>query len=68
VVRISRALRFWLDRYAPRPTFGGWYFPNPQGMRYDPDNFSGDLARFDKANGIVLTCLDYRHTFGSQRR
>lgn len=63
---ISRALRHYLDRYAPRPTFGGWYFPNPQGLRYDPDNFSSDLARVHKPKGITWTCLDYRHTFGTR--
>ena len=63
---ISRALRSWLDKYAPRPPFGGWYFPSHQGKRYDLDNFSSDLARVNKAKDIVWACLDYRHTFGSQ--
>ncbi|MCP4375253.1 MAG: hypothetical protein GY794_03615, partial [bacterium] len=28
-VPISRALRNYLDNYAPRPSIGGWYFPSP---------------------------------------
>ena len=64
--RLDRPCVWRRAPYAPRPTFGGWYFPSPQGKRYDPDNFSSDLARVNKAKGIVWACLDYRHTFGSQ--
>ncbi len=65
-VPISRALRSYLDSYAPRPSIGGWYFPSPKGVKYDPDNFSSDFRRIQKKAKLGWTCLDYRHTFGSQ--
>jgi integrase len=43
-----------------------WFFPSPQGKRYDPDNFSRDLRNANKKAGLQWTCLDFRHTFGSQ--
>jgi len=65
-VPVSRALRDVLLSYHPRPSNGGWYFPSPQGERYDPDNFSRDLRAAQEAAGLRWTCLDFRHTFGSQ--
>jgi len=65
-VPISSTLRSYLDGYMPRSSVGGWYFPSPQGRRYDPDNFSRDLRNANKKSGLVWTCLDFRHTFGSQ--
>lgn len=65
-VPVSRTLRAYVDRYSPRPSVGGFYFPSPKGRRYDPDNFSSDLARVQRAAGLPWRCLDYRHTFGSQ--
>jgi integrase len=65
-VPISSALRAILDQYAPRPNKGRWYFASPQGCRYDPDNFSSDLKRIQDEKGLKWTCLDFRHTFGSQ--
>ena len=65
-VPISSALRYYLDRYNPRPSSGGWFFPSPKDMRYEPDNFSRDLRLANKASGLSWGCLDYRHTFGSQ--
>jgi integrase len=65
-VPISSTLRAFLDQYKPRPNFGKWYFPSPQGYRYDPDNFSSDLKEIQDKNGLKWTCLDFRHTFGSQ--
>ena len=64
-VPISSTLRSWLDRYAPRPSIGSFYFPSPQGHRWDVDNFSTALRAANKAAGLRWTCLDYRHTFGS---
>jgi integrase len=43
-----------------------WFLPSPTGRRWDVDNFSQDLAEINKANGLDWTCLDFRHTFGSQ--
>jgi len=74
-IPISRALRPYLERFTPPATvspdtdaqFRGWYFPSPQGTRYDPDNFSErELRHANQEAGLVWTCLDFRHTFGSQ--
>lgn len=62
----SQPLRAYLDRYTPRPLFGGWYFPSPKRSRYDVDNFSQALRAANQKAGLSWTCLDYRHTFGSQ--
>lgn len=52
---------------------GGWFFPSPGSRRedsaggwWDPDNFSRDLREANKEAGLQWSCLDYRHTFGSQ--
>jgi integrase len=42
-----------------------WFFPSPNGQRWDPDNFSRKLRKINKANGLKWSCLDFRHTFGS---
>jgi integrase len=65
-VPISSDLRRYMDEYTPMLTKGRWLLPSPKGMRYDPDNFSSDLQRANKRAGLRWTCLDYRHTFGSQ--
>ncbi|HPS52743.1 MAG TPA: tyrosine-type recombinase/integrase [Phycisphaerae bacterium] len=65
-VPISSSLRAYLDNYCPRPSRGGWYFPSPRGLRYNPENFSSDYAHIQKKIGLKWTCLDFRHTFGSQ--
>ncbi len=73
-VPISRTLRDYLDRYTPPKSTittsggggGGWFFPAPSGGRWDADNFSADLRAANNEAGLVWSCLDYRHTFGSQ--
>lgn len=77
-VPISSALRPYLDRYtppataddAPTPGVGGsqaWYFPSPEGSLWDPDNFSGrHLYKANHDANLPWSCLDLRHTFGSQ--
>lgn len=65
-VPISRDLLPYLLRYRPRDTTGGWYFPSPSGVWYDPDNFSADLRELRRKAGLRWGCLDFRHTFGSQ--
>jgi integrase len=65
-VPISSTLRTYLDTYRPRIVPGGWYFPSPDGKRWDPDNFASDLRDANKTAALTWTCLDYRHTFGSQ--
>jgi integrase len=65
-VPISSALRTFLDRYTPRPSDGDWFFPSPDGKRWDTDNFSADLRAANAEAGLKWGCLDFRHTFGSQ--
>ncbi len=73
-VPVSNALRTYLARYTPPATtappiddhFRGWLFPSPNGHCWDPDGFSADLRNANKNAGLQWSCLDYRHTFGSQ--
>lgn len=65
VVPISEALFAILENYKA-PVQSQWYFPSPTGKRRDPDNLSQDIAAVNQAHGFVWTCLDFRHTFGSQ--
>jgi integrase len=65
-VPISSRLRLYLDKWRLKKHGGRWLFPNGDGNRYDPDNFSRDLRAANAASGMVWTNLDYRHTFGSQ--
>jgi integrase len=64
-IPVSSDLRAYLQRYVPRRSEGGWYFPSPEGKRWDPDNFCADLRAANKEAGLHWTCLIYRHTFGS---
>jgi integrase len=65
VVPISSQLYRILKNY-PCPKEGVWFFPSPSGKRWDPDNFSQDLRKLNNQAGLVWSCLDFRHTFGSQ--
>lgn len=65
VVPVSRALRQVLDGYSRSRAISPWYFPSPKGKRWDPDNFSQTLRVINRAAGLPWSCLDYRHTFGS---
>ncbi|MEX2386358.1 MAG: tyrosine-type recombinase/integrase [Phycisphaeraceae bacterium] len=42
-----------------------WYFPSPQGCRWNPDNFSQHLRAENAKAGLDWACLIFRHTFGS---
>jgi len=64
-IPVSKALRNYLGSYAPAKVKGRWYFSSPEGSRWDPDNLSQWLRETNKEAGLVWTCLDYRHTFGS---
>jgi integrase len=66
VVPISSALRAYLDRWTPPKSHHDWYFPSPEGRRWDADNFSQDLRAAQKKTKLPYACLDFRHTFGSQ--
>jgi len=62
-VPISSSLRPFLASVSPGRT---WFFPSPAGKRWDPDGFSRRLRDLNRGAGLVWSCLDYRHTFGSQ--
>jgi integrase len=64
-VPISSDLRAYLDKYRPRTSNHGWFFPNPAGRRWDCDNFSHHLRDINRKAGLHWGCLVYRHTFGS---
>ena len=65
VVPISKVLMDYLLAYqSPKGT--PWYFPSPQGCRWDPDNFSHKLRKLNRAQDLQWSCAEYRHTFGSQ--
>ncbi len=66
VVPISSSLRKYLDSYMSMENKAGWIFPSPKGTRWDADNFSKVLRKANKIENLDWTCLDYRHTFGSQ--
>ncbi|TLM59853.1 MAG: site-specific integrase [Deltaproteobacteria bacterium] len=65
VVPISSTLRKYLDAWLVPHTKCGWFFPSPQGTRWDVDHFSQALAKANKEAKLAWSCLDYRHTFGS---
>ncbi len=67
VIPISRSLLPYLMRYKPAETEQGWYFPSPRShAQWDPDNLSRAIRVANKPSELQWTCLDYRHTFGSQ--
>lgn len=65
-VPISATLRGYLDRYSPEKNAENWLFPSPWGTQWDVDNFSRGLRGRNKDLGLRWSCLDFRHTFGSQ--
>jgi len=65
VVPISQTLHKILSAYRPKRELT-WFFPSPQGCRWDPDNFSAALRKINKEAKLKWSCLDFRHTFGSQ--
>ena len=67
VVPISRSLLPYLMRYKPAETEQDWYFPSPRSnAQWDPDNLSRAIRVANNPSRLKWTCLDYRHTFGSQ--
>jgi len=64
VVPISEALMEVLREYQP-PRGSVWFYTSPGGKKWDPDNLSNDLRVLNRAKGLVWSCGDYRHTFGS---
>ncbi len=37
----------------------------PRGFWWDGDNFSADLRGINRRRGLIWSCTDFRHTFGS---
>ena len=64
-VPISEPLSAILRAYEP-PCRSYWFFPSPAGLRWNPDNLSQDLRAINRKQDLDWSCLDYRHTFGSQ--
>ncbi len=62
---ISEPLLAILRAYEP-PHRSIWFFPSPAGKRWNPDNLSQDLRAINRKHDLDWSCLDYRHTFGSQ--
>ena len=65
-VPVSRELIKYLGSFEPRSSPGDWLFPSPDRRKWDPDNFSQDLAAANELAELPWTSLDFRHTFGSQ--
>lgn len=65
-VSISSSLRAILNEYRRPESDHEWFFPSPDGKRWDPDNFSADLRDANAKAKLNWSSLDYRHTFGSQ--
>ena len=63
---ISATLARSPDTYRLASCPGGWYFPSPEGKRWDSDHFSQDLRAVNEKTHLPWACLDFRHTFGSQ--
>jgi integrase len=61
----SSALYEILTTYSPQRS-EPWFFPSPRGRRWDADNFSQELREINRSHGLKWSCLDFRHTFGSQ--
>jgi len=66
VVPISSKLKNFLEKHLPPVVEGEWFFSTPNGKRWDPDNLSRYLRKGNGAEGFEWSCLDFRHTFGSQ--
>ncbi|HEY3309366.1 MAG TPA: site-specific integrase [Desulfuromonadaceae bacterium] len=66
IVPISNNLIKYLEYYKPQMIQSQWYFFTPQGKRWDPDNFSRYLRNVNRQAQLDWTCLQFRHTFGSQ--
>ncbi|MDA8412675.1 MAG: tyrosine-type recombinase/integrase [Desulfobacteraceae bacterium] len=65
-VPISSTLRKYLDRYSPADVDGKFFFSTVRGCQWDPDNLSRELRDANESVGLDWTCLEFRHTFGSQ--
>ena len=64
VVPISSVLAEIFASYQPPSSV--WLFLSPRGRCWHPDNFSAKLRHLNRQHDLAWSCLDYRHTFGSQ--
>jgi len=64
-VPISRSLLAILRGYTSDKR-SVWFFPSPSGGRIHPATFSRHISLINKRSALDWTCLDFRHTFGSQ--
>lgn len=65
-VPVSSTLAGYLKQHTHPTSDGSWIFPSPKGKRWDPDTFSTRLREANARAGLSWSCLDFRHTFGSQ--
>ena len=64
-VPVSSSLRLYIDKWRLKGVNGIWLFPNGEGGRFDPDNFSRDLRNANERRSLRWTNLHFRHSFGS---
>jgi len=65
-VTILLPLRKILEDYLPRLK-GRWIVPARDGRRWELNAFSRRLREVNKRVGVRWTCLEYRHTYATQR-
>lgn len=65
-IPISKTLKTYLKKYQRPKTDLPWLFITSNNCRWDPNNFSRKLRNANRRNNLEWSCLDYRHTFGSQ--
>ncbi len=76
-IPVSDVLKPFLDTVIKEKENHGWLFATPEGSRWNPDCFSEKLRELNieasnkmkaEENGelTVWSCIDYRHTFGTQ--
>ena len=64
-VPISKSLQRILKQYKNNKN-RIWYFPFDADKKWHPATFSRYISEINEKAGIEWTCLDFRHTFGSQ--
>jgi len=64
-VPISRSLLAILRDYTSDKR-SVWFFSSASGNRIHPATFSRHVSSINTRSGLDWTCLDFRHTFGSQ--
>jgi site-specific recombinase XerD len=65
VIPISAQLLPFLQQQQLKAGSGLWFFPSPEGTRWDGDNLSAHVRELMKKAGLRANFLVLRHTFGS---